>query len=302
MQNLKARIQYGVLPAMATPLDADGANVNSLVVEQLVEFLVRAGVKGLFVGGSTGEGILLDPGQRKKLHEAAIKAINGRIPSLIHVGTNTTAGSIDLARHAESIGADAIVAVTPYFYGIHDDALLAHYQAISAAAPNTPLFAYDIPQMAINTISPSLLERLADDIPTFTGLKSSQPDAQKVRQLLDTAQDDCIVLAGNERVSLGLLGLGADGLISGLSTAIPEPFVAMSKAFASGDFGEARRQQRLINQLLDLMPGGMRIGAIKALLSDRGIPVGPPVPPRSMPSWLNGLWNEMAAVLEANNS
>jgi len=294
---LKSRIRLGVVPAMATPLVAGESTVNIEVLPTLVDFLVNAGVKGLFVGGTTGEGILLDTNQRRRLHEETIMTLGGRVPALIHVGSNTTAESIKLASHAQSVGADAIVAVTPYYYQVNDDALFDHYQAIAAAAPATPLLVYDIPHMAINGISPGLIDRLATNSPSFAGWKSSNADARNVRLLIDATPGDKILLVGNESVALGNLALGADGLISGLSTAVPEPFVRLVSAFEAGDIAEARNQQKKINKMLSLLPPGARIGAIKRILQQRGIQVGEPVPPRPVApaDWLG--WQQIAGFV-----
>jgi dihydrodipicolinate synthase/N-acetylneuraminate lyase len=297
VKELKETISMGVLPAMATPLDDGGSSVNVPVLETLIDFLVGAGVKGVFVGGTTGEGILLNEGERERLHESAMEAIAGRVPALIHIGANTSTESIRLAKHAREIGADAIVAVTPYFYPVHDEGLLDYYRSISAMVPDIPLFAYDIPQMAINSIAPELVPRLTSQIPSFAGLKSSHPDAQRIRRIVDYASENSIVLAGNERIALGSLALGVDGLISGLSTSVPEPFVALADAFERGDIDRARLLQRKINRILDLIPPGGRIGALKMILNERGIPAGPAVPPRPMPSseWTG--WGKIEAIL-----
>lgn len=285
---LSDRIHFGILPAMATPLRADGKTVDESGVDALVDFLIESGVKGLFIGGTTGEGILLDLEERMRLHRSAFEAINGRVPALIHVGANSTTRSIQLVRHAQDFGADAIVAVTPYFYPIHDDALHQYYQSLAEVAPEIPLFAYDIPHLAQNGISPKLLLRLMASIPSFAGLKSSRADAQIIRSLVDAASGRALLLAGNERIALGSLALGADALISGLSTAIPEPFVSMVEYYEARDYEKAREEQKRINRILDLMPGGARIGAIKTILEERGIPAGPAIPPRPMPeiSWV----------------
>jgi dihydrodipicolinate synthase/N-acetylneuraminate lyase len=280
IQQLISRISSGVLPAMATPLSADGQSLNFMALDPLIDFLINAGVKGLFVGGTTGEGILLSLEQRQALHERSMVAVAGRVPTLIHVGANTTAESVVLARHAQSIGADAIVAVTPGFYPLLDTALTAYFRDLAAAAPNTPLLAYDIPHMAINGVSPDLIAELAQEIPTFAGIKSSNVDAQVIRRQIDVTPQDRIVLVGNERIALASLSLGASGLISGLATALPEPFVRLTQAFFSGDIVQAQQEQKRVNRLLDMIPPGKRIGALKSLLSQRGIDVGPPVPPR----------------------
>lgn len=281
--NLKARISGGVLPAMATPIGEDDHQINAPVLDRLVDFLLDAGVKGLFVGGSTGEGILLNLDQRKILHERALKAARGRAPVLVHVGANTTADSLYLAKHASDIGVQGIVAVTPYFYGVHDQAILSHFRSIAEAAPDLPFFGYDIPHMAVNGISPALLADMMAQIPNFAGIKTSNSNAQVIRKLIDTMAGDKIALVGNERIALGSLALGADGLISGMATAIPEPFVGLVNAFFANQLDEARDLQKTINEMLDLLPAGARIGAIKSILEQRGIKVGPPLLPRPMP-------------------
>jgi dihydrodipicolinate synthase/N-acetylneuraminate lyase len=293
------KISFGVTPAMATPLTDDVRQINLPAVDRLVDFLIGAGVKGLFVGGTTGEGILLSVEQRRSLHERAMKAIAGRVPALIHVGSNTTAESVELTQHAASIRADAVVAVTPTFYPMPDEALAGYFAAVSEAAPDIPLLAYDIPHMAVNGISPGLLASMAQDIPAFAGVKSSNQDAQAIRRLIDVSPVNSIVLAGNERIALGSLSMGAAGLISGLATAVPGPFVNLTEAFFAWDIARAQVEQRRINALLDLIPAGTRIGALKSLLVQRGIEVGPPVPPRpalAADAWPG--WSEFARLLD----
>jgi dihydrodipicolinate synthase/N-acetylneuraminate lyase len=140
--------------------------------------------------------------------------------------------------------------------------------------------------------------RLASEIPTFAGIKSSHKDAQHVRSLIDAAPEQVVVLAGNERIALGLLALGVSGLISGLSTAIPEPFIRLTKTFFAGDLSSAKIQQKLINQLLDLIPPGARLGAIKEILVWRGIEAGPPVLPRPLPPPDWQPWSEVTRLMD----
>lgn len=293
-QHLLLRLRGGVTPAMATPLTAEGA-VDLDALPALVEFLITAGVKGLFVGGTTGEGLLLPPSERRRLHEGAIAAARGRVPILVHAGTNTEADTLALATHGAAGGADAIVVITPTLYPLDDKSLARYFQTVADAVPDTPLLLYDIPHMAVNGVSPALLAHLAQTTPNLVGVKSSRPDAQIVRALIDAAPS-LAILAGNERIALGLLALGAQGLISGLSTAIPEPFVALTRAVTDGDWAAARRWQRTINGLLDGLPVGQRIGAIKAILNSRGLAVGAPLPPR--PTCTDAdLWNRLKVLL-----
>ncbi len=292
---LKNKLSGGVTPAMATPVLADGYTVNTAVIPQLADFLIQAGVRGLFVGGTTGEGVLLAETERMRLHEAALAAADGRVPVILHIGTNRLDTAVTLARHAAELDADAIAVVTPYFYGMDDDGLTAYYETLAGAVPELPLLLYDIPQMATNGISPELFARLGESIPSLAGIKTSRGDAQIIRRHIVAAPERAMVLVGNEAIALGSLAMGAHGLISGLCTAVPEPFVALTAAFAAGNLAEAQRQHRLINRLLPCLPAGARIGGIKQILTERGIDMGTAVPPRAMPD--KPIWPVMVEMM-----
>ena len=293
---LKQQLSNGVAPAMATPLQSDGYTVNTTVIPQLVEFLIERGAAALFVGGTTGEGILLSLTERMRLHETIVKAVNQRVHVILQTGTNRLDDTLTLSRHAQEVGAAAIAAVTPYYYAMHDDSLYTYYKTISNAVPEMPILLYDIPHLAVNTISPELLTRLGAELP-LAGIKTSRKDTQIVRKLIDAAPVGTVVLVGNESVALGLLALGADGLISGLSTAVPEPFVALIRAFGAGDLDQEQQHQQTINRILDILPSGARIGVLKQILAERGIAMGIPVPPR--PSVTEPIWAQIEAILNA---
>lgn len=293
IKTLKRQLAAGVTPAMVTPVSEGNFAVNLAVVPQLVDFLHQKGVSGLFVGGTTGEGICFSADERRALLEATVAAA-GNLPVLAHAGGITTAATLDLARHAANAGAAGIVVVTPWYFGMDDAALLDYFQEVAAVVSDTPILVYDIPQAAVNGVSPALLDRLQSTIPNFAGLKCSRTDMQIIRALLTVIRDDLIFLAGNEAIALGSLAMGASGMISGLSTAIPEPFVALTAAAGRGDLESARRAQTMIQRLLDQLPAGRRLGAIKQILQARGVPVGSTVPPRLMPQIEGGgLWERL---------
>ena len=296
IQQLKQQLYGGVAPAMATPLQADGYSVNTAVIPQLVDFLIERGAAALFVGGTTGEGILLSLPERMCLHETAVAAANGRVPVMVHAGTNRQEDTLTLARHAQDLDVAAIAAVTPFYYAMHDDAICTYYKTISEAVPDQLILLYDIPHLAVNGISPELLMKLGKEV-LLAGIKTSRKDTQQVRQLIDAAPEGSVVLVGNESVALGSLALGADGLISGLSTAVPEPFVALTAAFCEGNMAKAQETQRLINRMLTVLPSGARIGAVKQILTERGIAMGTAVPPRPMPT--QPIWPQLKALLDA---
>lgn len=294
VEALKEKLQHSVSPALATPLEADGYTVNIEVLSTLIQFLETRGIDGLFVGGTTGEGILLSTAERMRLHETAVQSAT--VPLIIHIGANRVDTAVTLAKHAQVLGADAIAAVTPYYYTFHAQGLMHYYESIAAAAPETPLFLYDIPQMALNGISPAFLTAVQEKIPTIAGIKTSRPSMIEISQLFSVAQQPFISLAGKEALALGALSYGFDGLVSGLSTAVPEPFVRLVNAFAQSEYSAARQWQQTIDHLLTEIPAGFRIGAIKQILQERGVGVGTAVPPRPMPT--APIWPQMASILE----
>ena len=296
IKTLKEQLKNGVTPAMATPIGKNG-RFSPQSIPSLVSFLHDAGVKGLFVGGTTGEGLLFSVDERKQLHKAAMDAAADRLPILLHVGADRMDDALALTTHAATLNPAAIVAITPTFFGMDDDALFDYFVAIAQAAPEVPLLLYDIPHMAGNGISIPLFSRLAAALPNLAGAKTSRPDAQAIRRLIDAAPPEMIILAGNEAIALGSLALGAIGMISGLATAVPEPFVALTQQFADGDIAAAQQTQKLINRLLAFTPAKRRIGMIKSILNDRGIDVGTAVPPRAMPE--TAVWPQMKAELQA---
>lgn len=276
---LKNRVAYGISPALATPLA--GAEVKTDIAADLAKWLMGKGSKGLFIGGTTGEGITLGLDQRKRLHATAIpvcKAAGG--VAMVHVGTNNLHDTLDLASHAAENGADIIAALPGYFYGLADDAIFDYFKAISDALPEVGLMFYDIPHMAVNGASPVLAKRMCAELPNFVGIKCSRGDAVTVRELVESLDGVRFILTGNEKMASGLQVLGAAGMITGLSTAIPEPFVALGSAIQAGDIAGAQKAQGQINQILKLTPAGKRIAFIKKIATERGFDVGDPLPPR----------------------
>lgn len=292
---LWGRIRAGVIAAMATPLRRGSETIDPERVGPLVDFLASHGVVGLFVGGTMGEGILLPIEERMRLHEECVRAARGRVVIIAHIGDNNTSNGLKLARHAEAAGVDAVAAVTPSFYPVPDPSLVRHYAALGQATA-LPLLAYDIPQMAVNGVSPTALREMCETIPSFAGVKSSRSDTTALLHLLDSLGPRHGLLAGFEPTAAAALSLGAHGLVSGLATAVPEPVVALARSMAKGDLEQARKDQATISRVLELVPADHRIGYVKSILAARGVPVGDPIPPR--PPGDPQVWTRIAPILQ----
>lgn len=268
----------GIITAAITPLSADGKELaEQRVFARYYRFLLERKIDGLFVCGTTGEGMLLSQAERKRVAELARDCLAGEIPLLVHVGSNSTADSIELARHAAAIHAAGIGVITPYFYTYDALALAGHFSAIANAVPDLPVFLYFLPSMAHNDLSPQLVAELRRACPNIIGLKHSDSDQIRLQEFRQAGGEGFTLLSGDDSVALAALALGADGCVTGKSSAFPEMLVAIYRAFRAGDLAQARLLQSNLNRLLGgLLDVGEGIGLayFKAALRYRGLEVG----------------------------
>ncbi len=224
----------GVVVAMPTPMEASGA-VDLVALPRLVTWLIGKGVDGLFVCGTTGEGPLLDDGERVAVTRAAVEAASGQVPIVAQVGATTTARTADLARRCADAGADALAVVTPYYFRYGEEELTTHYTSVAAAVPDHPVLAYNIPALTGNALTPSVVRGLRS-VPNLVGMKDSTGDEYGLLQLAKAGGPTFRLIVGADLLALEVLAMGWAGMISGPAVAIPEPYVALWKA-AAGDPG-----------------------------------------------------------------
>jgi len=257
---------------MATCLTPTG-EISPAATRELCDFLIERGVDALFPVGTTGEGFLLRTSERKALAEIVVQAVTGRVPVIIQTGAMSTALTVELTRHAQTIGADAAGIITPYFYSLDDLSLRQHFLQVAQAVPDFPLFLYNFPVNAGNAISPKLLADLHENAPNIVGLKNSDGDLALFQDFLEIG--DFIILNGHDGLMLPALVIGGKGQVSGNSTAFPEPFVALYEAWRRGDMDEARSHQQVINRLRDATKDTRYLAVLKRALEWRGIAAGP---------------------------
>ena len=178
----------------------------------------------------------------------------------------------ELARHAEAAGADGIGVVTPYYFSLTEEELFQHYCCVaSSVSSDFPVYLYAIPQMAVNDISVSLAERIAEACPNIVGIKYSFPDMPKMLRFQTIRGGDFSVLTGPDDLFYALLASGGDGTISGNSNVIPQEYVSVYSAFQRGDYQEAARRQARVNQLNAILSGICNLASYKACLVKRGV-------------------------------
>jgi N-acetylneuraminate lyase len=268
----------GIFPAFYACYDEKG-EVSAERTKALVEFLIEKGVSGLYVGGSSGECIYLSVEDRKKTLEAVMEVAKGRIAIIAHVACNNTKDSCELARHAQSVGADAIAAIPPIYFRLPEKAIAKYWNDISAAAPELDFVIYNIPQLAGVSLTLSLLDEMMKN-PRVIGIKnSSMPvqDIQMFKRQAEMAGRDIVVFNGPDEQFISGRIIGADAGIGGTYAVMPEVYVAMNDALAKGDLDKALRLQNAANEVTYAMCSavGNMYAVAKAVLKERtGIDFG----------------------------
>ena len=268
----------GIFPAFYACYDSEG-NVSTQATKDFVEYLIGKGVSGLYVGGSSGECIYLSVEERKQTLEAVMEVAKGRIAIIAHVACNNTKDSQELARHAESLGVDAIAAIPPIYFRLPERAIAKYWNDISAAAPNTDFVIYNIPQLAGVALTLSLFDEMLKN-PRVIGVKNSSMPIQDIQMFKRQAainNKEVVVFNGPDEQFVGGRLIGADGGIGGTYGVMPELFVKLNSLIESGDFENAGKLQDDIDEVIYTMcsaNGNMYAVAKAALKKLSGIDLG----------------------------
>ena len=265
----------GIFPAIITPMTPEG-KLNEEAYRQVMEFNIQAGVHGFWVAGGTGESILLDDAENRRIAEIVADQSQGRIANIMHVGAPTTTRSARLAEHAAKAGVEAICCVPPFFYRQNDDALVEHYRVIAAAA-DLPFFVYNLPGATGVEITPDLMAKIQERVPQLTGLKHSAPYMAYVHNFVEMG---LACLIGNSQLMLPALTIGASGCVDGPPNMAPERWVAIWQAYQAGNLAAAQQAQAQALEITRLVIASKFHATLKAVLSQRlGIDCGTPRPP-----------------------
>ena len=259
----------GIIPAFYACYDAEG-KISPEGVRALTRWFVEKGVKGLYVGGSSGECIYQSKEERKVVLENVMAEAKGKLTVIAHVACNNTADSQELAAHAESLGVDAIASIPPIYFHLPPYAIAKYWNDISAAAPNTDFIIYNIPQLAGVSLTVPLLKEMLKN-PRCIGVKNSSMPTQDIQMWRD---EGAIVFNGPDEQLISGLVMGAVGGIGGTYGAMPELYVKLFECVKSGDMATALEIQndccRIIYKLCS--GHGNMYGMIKEVLRKMGCP------------------------------
>lgn len=259
----------GIIPAFYACYDAEG-KINPTAVRELTRYFVAKGVKGLYVGGSSGECIYQSKEERKLVLENVMAEAKGKLTVIAHVACNNTADSMELAAHAESLGVDAIAAIPPIYFKLPPYAIAKYWNDMSAAAPNTDFIIYNIPQLAGVALSVPLLKEMLKN-PRVIGVKNSSMPTQDIQMWRD---EGAIVFNGPDEQLISGLVMGATGGIGGTYGAMPELYNELFRCVKAGELDKALEIQNDCCRIIYKMCSahGNMYAVIKAILRKQGAP------------------------------
>jgi 4-hydroxy-tetrahydrodipicolinate synthase len=263
----------GVYSAVATPF-TDQQEVDEAGLRSLIDRTIDAGIHGLVPCGSTGEFSTLSHAERQRVAEVVIEQSAGRVPVVPQTGACSTREAIELSRHAEKLGADAIMVVAPYYEPFSIEETKRYYADV-ASAVSLPVMAYNLPAATGVNLTPRVLGELIEDVPNIKYVKDTSGDFTAAAQLIHEYGDAVSVFVGWDTLFFAVLVEGAAGSVIGAANVVPHELVAVYDAVQAGDLALARRQWTTLFPLLSTFVSGGYTAAIKGGLDLIGHSAGP---------------------------
>lgn len=227
---------YGCFTALVTPFS--GETVDADAMARLIERQIEEGVAGLVPNGTTGESATLSHSEQEQVIAQTVAIAKGRVPVIAGVGSNDTKKAIELARFAKSVGADAAMAVTPYYNKPNQEGLVRHFSAL-AEAVQIPLILYNVPARTAVDLLPETVAKLARH-PNIMGLKDASNELGRVARHRRLVGQEFVLLSGEDQTAVGFDALGGQGLISVTANVAPALSARMMRSTRAGDYGAAQ--------------------------------------------------------------
>ena len=257
---------YGTYAALVTPYTGKN-EVNYNELQKLVSHLVERGIDGFYVGGSTGEAFLLSDEERKGVLEAVVEANQKKCKVICHVGSISTDKAIAFAEHAEKVGADAVSAISPFYYKFSDDEIVRYYDDIMNATA-LPMFVYNFPNFSGFSLTEETLARL-EKHKNLAGVKFTSSDMFLLERL-KTNHPGLVVWNGfDEMLAAGLM-MGADGGIGSTYNCMPELIHKIYDSFAAGSIADAKKYQIQANYVIKAICKHGVFASVKTILEIDG--------------------------------
>ena len=253
----------GAIAAALTPLAGGGTAIDAEAIPPYVDFLASHGLDGILVLGTTGESVLFDLDERRRIAELFMEAAGARMQVAVHCGAQTTADTTTLAEHAAGVGADAVAVIAPPYFALDADELLRHFSESARACAPLPFYVYEFAARSGYAIPLAVLSRLRDEAPNFVGLKVSDSPWEKFEPYLLEGLD---IFVGAEALIPQAFAAGAVGAVSGLAASFPDAVVPLVREPTA----EAGARVGALRAAMQKLPFH---AASKTVLGLRGVPM-----------------------------
>ena len=265
----------GTATAMITPFTQTGVNFDAF--ERMIEFQIENGTDALLVLGTTGEPATMTEAEKEAVMRFAVQKIAGRAKVIFGSGSNSTAHAVEASKKAEDMGADGLLAVTPYYNKCTQNGLVEYYRAI-AGAVKIPVICYNVPARTGVNIKPETMERIAD-IPNIAGIKEACGNMEQICETARRIRGKCDLYSGDDNLNLPILAIGGAGLISVSSNILPKETKQMYELVMAGDLPAANKLQDAMLPVIDQLFTEVNPIPAKAAANmiglDAGLPRGP---------------------------
>src|SRR6267143_453506 len=267
---MKVDWMRGCATALVTPFKADGA-IDEERLRTLVDRQIKGGVRLLVPCGTTGESATMTEAEDQRVIAITVEVARGRARVIAGTGSNSTAAAIEYSQRARNLGADAMLQVAPWYNKPTQEGLYAHFRAIAEAIPDTPIMLYNVPGRTSSNIAPQTVLRLARDCENIVAVKEASGNLTQIMEILRERPANFCVLSGDDAVTLPLIALGAEGIISVASNEIPDLMSRMTSLALDGNWSEARELHYRLLPLMEVNFIESSPGPVKAAMAMMGL-------------------------------
>ena len=260
----------GCATALVTPFTAGGA-IDEERMRALVDRQIAGGVRLLVPCGTTGESATMTEAEDQSVIALTIEVARGRARVIAGAGSNSTAAAIEYSQRARDAGADAVLQVAPWYNKPTQEGLYAHFRAIAEAIPETPVMLYNVPGRTSSNIAAQTALRLARDCQNIVAIKEASGNLSQIMEILRERPANFRLLSGDDAVTLPLIALGADGIVSVASNEIPDLMSRMTELALAGNWTEARALHYRILPLMEINFIESSPGPVKAAMAMMGL-------------------------------
>ena len=267
---MKVDWMRGCATALVTPFKADGA-IDEDRLRALVDRQINGGIRLLVPCGTTGESATMTEDEDQRVIGITVEVARGRARVIAGTGSNSTAAAIEYSKRARDLGADTMLQVAPWYNKPTQEGLYAHFHAVAEAIPETPIMLYNVPGRTSSNIAAQTVLRLATECENIVAVKEASGNLSQIMEILRARPANFCVLSGDDAVTLPLIALGAEGIVSVASNEIPDLMSRMAELALAGNWTEARALHYRLLPLMEINFIESSPGPVKAAMAMMGL-------------------------------